>query len=153
MNATWEQIQTLADQYAKEFETTTRDDGTTYTRRREDCRAEDALQALCFKAHGEYLPDDYRYDYIWGALNAITMTDDEDEAHESVEQDVTALTHDLTAWLHSDVRRVWYLSETIDEFGGGLDGFQLLAVAQGTERREVLASVLESLRETVEDAD
>jgi hypothetical protein len=92
--------------------------------------------------------DDYHYKWFAYAFQAIADNADwgEDmgtdaemiEAIENIEFETEAdiYTSDLTKWLHSDVDRVWYLTDAIIEFKPE-DGFALLSIAQDTEIREV----------------
>ncbi len=131
---------TLARQYYQAFEHDKRTDGSQFWKRRDTC-SEDHLQQLCFDAHADMLPDDYKYEFIIDALSILADTE-ADEAAERIEAD--CYTHDLTAWLHSRIGRVSYLTEVLESYEPK-DGFQLLALAQYTERTEVFHSVLGSL--------
>ena len=139
-------IQDLAAHFEAEFVTGTREDGTRFLKCKDS--ENETLTQLIYDAHGEMLPDDYRYEFIHDALAAIAEYENPEEAIEAVEADI--YTQDLTAWLHSRNDRVNYLSEVQEEFGPLEDGFQLLAAAQHKEKTEVFYSVLQSLRDLVE---
>lgn len=96
---------------------------------------------LCHKAHGEMLPDDWRYQFIHQALCALSESEDWDD----VELEADIYTNELTAWLHSRADRVYWLTEALTEFGPINDGFQALQTAQYLEKREVLEIVKEAL--------
>jgi hypothetical protein len=149
-------IQELASDYSRRFVGDTRADGSKF-RKVADGQETEPLRDLIYKAHGDMLPDDWRYRFIEEALDAIAEADDEDEA----ELEPSIYTHDLTGWLASRADRYGYCDEWLDEFGvdclkkpsagyGHNPTISLLAGGYWMEQREVLASVLESLREQVE---
>ncbi len=133
----------LAQEAQAQLETRTRDDGSRYICTKDG--APDWLTELIHKAHGDRLPDDYCYQFISDAIDAIAeeIGDEPADSLNCVEADM--YTTDLTAWLHSRCDRVYYLTEAQEEFGPIGDGFQLLATAQRTERDEIGGSVLASL--------
>jgi hypothetical protein len=135
----------LAQRYHEAFEHAEREDGSGYWRRKDRKTTDDALYRLCYDAHDGMLPDDYKYRFIVDALTAIADAEPgrEAEAADTIEPD--CYTGQLTAWLHSDIRRVFYCNETLETYAPK-DGFQLLALAQQAEQREVFASVLRSLQ-------
>lgn len=121
-----------------------REDGETFLRL-QDGRPEWML-AVIRAAHDGWLPDDYRYRWAYHALDRIKEAADREEARDMVyDVEADAYTHDLTTWLASDNRRVYYLTEALEEFGNPEDGFRLLATAQYLERREVGHATLHAL--------
>ena len=142
-------IQILAAQFQAAFITDTREDGTRFLK----CKDTDneALTQLIYDAHGDMLPDDHRYEFIHDALIALADYDDPEEAIEAIEPDI--YTSDLTAWLHSRNDRMHYLTYAQQEFGPFEDGFKLLAAAQQMEKTEVFQSVLQSLRDLVDQLE
>lgn len=141
-------IETLAADFARRFEGATRDDGTKYRRVRTDDANED-LTALIMAAHdgGEVLPDDWRYQMIEDALDAIA------EDGEDATLEPAIYTHELTGWLHSSADRFGYCDEVIEEHGKPEGMTQILQLGMAREQEEVLASVLSSLRKLVEAAE
>lgn len=102
------------------------------------------LTDLCHEAHGDKLPDNWCYQFIHEALDAISETDN----YEDIDLEADIYTNDLTKWLHSRVDRVYYLTQALEELEPK-DGFQALAYAQYLEKREVLDSVKQSLEALV----
>jgi hypothetical protein len=142
-------LQTLASQMSLAFETATRPtSGETFLKLKAD--APGWMVTVCRKAHddAQLLPEDLRYAFIEQAVDALAGHDDPDEARNSLEPDI--YTSDLTAWLHSQNSRVYYLGEALTEFGSFRDGFQLLATAQMIEKEEVFHQVLAALQEELE---
>jgi hypothetical protein len=136
------------------MERATRDDGTVH-RRFKDGRPE-WLQDLAYAAHdnGDIWPDDWRYEFIEEALDALADADpdaDPEEVLYEIEPDI--YTSDLTRWLDSSNSRVFYLTEVLEEFGGDLDGFQLLSMAQAQEKQETASQVLAFIMERAEDME
>lgn len=144
---------TLATEAASWMERATRDDGTVY-RRFKDGRPE-WLQDLAYAAHdnGGIWADDWRYEFIEEALDALADADpdaDPEEVLYEIEPDI--LTSELTRWLDSRNSRVHYLSEVLEEYGSeGMDGFRLLALAQGREKQETASQVLAFIMERAEE--
>jgi hypothetical protein len=109
------------------------------------------LKELIRSAHGESLPDDYIYEFISDALDLIAECETEEEVEERIcEIEADVYTSNLTAWLNSTNSRVYYLTEALTEFEAK-DGFNALMIAQSLEKQEVARSVLNSLRELVEE--
>jgi hypothetical protein len=133
-------IQEKASKAYDHFKQDTRNDGKKFWKH----DGPQWVTDLCHTAHGEMLPDDFRYKFIVEALSALADSDDPDE----IELKADIYTSDLTGWLHSRNDRVCYLSEALEEFGRDLgDGFKLLAYAQYLEKREVLDAVKSFLNE------
>jgi hypothetical protein len=147
-------IQELAKDFSRRFEGATRDDGTKY-RRVKDGEQTEELQALIFAAHdaGGMLPDDWRYQFIEEALDAIS------EDGEDAQLEPSIYTHELTGWLHSRADRYGYCDEAIGEYGvmsGDVKPtgmIQLLTWGMAQEQQEVLSSVLASLEKLVEEME
>lgn len=102
-------------------------------------------QDVIREVHGDKMPDDTTYAYIWDALNIIVENPDasEDELrHEIEEPDV--YTSDLTAWLHERNDHIEYLDRAIDEFNPK-DGFAALQIAQALHKQEIANSLLNEL--------
>jgi hypothetical protein len=148
----------LAQQGYDAFERATRPDSDeTYTRMKDD--APYWLEGLVRDAHGEFLPNDWRYDSIRSALGFIADNDldadDLDDGAEWCDQNVDTYTGARLAWLASDLRRPGYCDEALDEFGGPADArggiVAIIGLGQYMESGEIWASVVESLRIAAEE--
>lgn len=103
-------------------------------------------------AHGDMLPDDWRYEMIENAAGALSDTDDEDDAREIIENNVPVYNADLLRWLGSHGGRAGYCDDAADEYGvRGI--MNLIQLGFMVEAREVFESVLAALRERAEAAD
>lgn len=147
-------IHELAADAYRCFETATRDDGSHYVRTRDD--APEWVGDLVRAAHGDMLPDDWRYQAIRDALGAIddagADADLDDLGHEFADGNVDTYTGERIAWLGSHASRAGYCDEAADEFGGeDLGIVERIGLGQYAELREVYASVLESLRERADE--
>src|SRR5881394_1069495 len=104
---------------------------------------------LCHHAHGSMMPDDWRYEFIQDALNAIEDGADEDRL------DLDALypyTADRLAWLASHLDRPGYCDAAAEEAGGPpADVLAFVAWGMDRELREVLDLVRSKLEEIAED--
>jgi len=110
-----------------------------------------ALHDSVMKAHGDRLPDDWIFDKYHSILGTIAdydierASDLDDKRSEIVDGLVDVYTSDLTAWLHSDNRNVYYLEEAQKEYGEAPDGFALLMRAQYMAIDEIFSEVQELL--------
>jgi hypothetical protein len=141
-------IQKLAEEYHALFVLGKRGDGTEYWHIPREERTPE-LTELCHKAHGDMLPDDWRYSFIVEALALISES--ANPRDERLEADI--YTHELTSWLHSRADRHGYCDEFRDEFGEPDNTFNLLQGGQYMEKQEVYHSVLSSLESMLEDEE
>ncbi len=140
----------LATEALSHFAQGTRDNGSTYWYC--DDTSPDWLESLCLDAHGDLLPNDWRYDFIVRSLSALSESDDPDTARDSLEPDI--YTAELTAWLASHGERLGYVDEYVSEYGWP-GTFEALQGGQLAEMQEVYSSVytsLDNLTETDDDA-
>jgi hypothetical protein len=146
-------LKQLAEEALGYFERRTRESGAEYYATKDNRPG--WVYDLIYSAHGDMLPDDYKYRFIRDALGIISDNGgDDDVLQEALDQSVDVYTSDLTHWLASAVSRVYYISEVLSEYGGDIeDGFRLLMMAQYNERREVLDSVLQSLMDRLNEIE
>lgn len=159
-----DKVRQLAAKYLNQIEPLERLNFSTY-KRKDD--ADDDLKELCMTAHGDNLPDDYKYNYIVDALELIadSSTDELQDLDGEIESDV--YNSDLLKWLSSNLNRAEYVNEYVRELGlsgvtdsnidvSQFDLFVLLSNGQWKEKTEVFQSVLSSLIELanqLEDED
>lgn len=115
----------------------------------------DWVTTLNRAAHGDMLPDDYKYAFIVEALDAIAASGAEtrwdienlDKCEITLEADI--YTADLLAWLASRNDRLSYCDDFAREMSDGTSDFAdtlaRIAGGQYTEKNEVLHSVIGSL--------
>jgi len=137
-------INSKAQKLVKHFTTATRQDGSSYCYLNDS--APEQLKNAVRTAHGERFPDDFIYSTFLSLLERIGDYDiaDRDQLDELrgeiVDGEVDVMTYDLTKWLNSDVRNVYYLTEALEE--GIIDGFQALTLAQYKAIDEVMEEVI-----------
>ena len=140
-------LKDFAHEMSRAFVGDKRNDGTEFRKLRDG--SPEWMKDVCFKAHGDMMPDDHRYEMIEEACDALADHDDEDEARDSLEADV--YTSELTAWLHSRVDRTGYVDEALEEYGGEVKGISdAIALGQMKEKEEVFGLVVEALTELVD---
>lgn len=111
------------------------------------------------EAHGDMLPDDWRYEAIWAVSEALSDLgadeDHEDAIHEIADGLVDVYTANLTKWLASSLERVAYVDEAREDFGGeGNDLETAIKRGQFLEYREIASSLVSALAALVdEDSD
>lgn len=142
-------IEELAE-YAKSFFTTTqRPDGTRIYVLKD--RYPSWVYRMVYKAHddGNWLPDDYKYEYVVETLDALSEGRVPEEGMTEIEPDV--YTRDLQNWLTSHRERSAYVDEAVREMGypdQGLD--QAFMFGQIAEKEEVWRIVVSALEERLE---
>jgi len=137
-------IKEFAEELQGYLTTDKRDDDTQFIKTTENCPT--WFKSLVMEAHGEMMPEDYKYQFVSDAIDYIADNGDNDDLLDCPEIEPDWYTSDLTAWLHSDNRRVYYLTEVLEELGIK-DGFQALASAQLREKEEVYFIILNGIRE------
>jgi hypothetical protein len=143
-------IQELAKEAGSYFVGAKRDSGTTF-RKLKDERPEWVYE-LVREAHGDMLPDDWRYEAIETVLEAIEGIDDPDD-HPTFEPDV--YNSDLYKWLSSHSNRSAYCDAAADE--GSLSERASMAdrlmAGQVMEYEEIYGSVIQSLRDRLDEIE
>jgi hypothetical protein len=104
------------------------------------------VQDLCREAHLGEMPNDWVFGVIHSALETYADYDDPDDI--DILPDM--YTADLTGWLHENVSRVGYLTDALQTFGGGLDGFTLLSWAQYLHKTSIYATVQTALEDRID---
>lgn len=145
----------LAAEAARCFETATRYSGEPYVRTTDD--APEWVGGLVRHAHGNFMPDDWRYKCIRDALDFIAESTEAelaelvDLAHDFADR-ADVYNADLLRWVASSLRRMGYVDEAMQEHGAQSLG---IALQQGQylERREVCELVLDALRERLDEIE
>lgn len=101
-------------------------------------------------AHGQMLPDDWKYQCIQCALDDFAECEDPEDVIANLEEDIE--THSLLKWLGSSNLRVGYCDDAADEWGiePESDILRRIGLGQRFEKIEVYNSVLWSLQTQVE---
>ena len=148
-------IQDRAREAASWFEYAGRtDERDEYIRTREG--RPEWVQELVWAAHGNgaLLPDDYRYRWTLEALEAIAELDETadlgDATHDFADS-VDVYNAALLAWLSSNLNRIGYVDEWLEEAGAEGIGSQgvmgAVMAGQYREREEVFGLVVDALAE------
>ncbi len=147
-------IQQLAAEMAAQFETRTHNNGDTF-----QCLKDghpDWMHDVCRKAHGDMLPDDYRYDMIATACEAIsesydTQIEDRDFG-QAIDGCVSVYNHEQLRWLASNLNRAGYCDKAAVQFGNDSpDIMKMIAGGWYYEADEVFSLVIDALTEEVEN--
>lgn len=143
-------IKQLAHEMSRSFEGRERNNGDKF-RCLKDGHPE-WMKDVCFKAHSDMMPDDYRYEFIEQAVDAIADADSVEDARDGLEADV--YTSELTAWLHSRVGRTGYVDDAVEEYGCDLKSIvDALMIGQLREKQEVFDLVVSALEDLASDND
>lgn len=99
---------------------------------------------LCHHAHGDMLPDDWRYEFIQDALNALENDGDDENGPDL--DDVYPYTADRLNWLASRLDRHGYCDEAAEDIGESPKQIlDLIALGMDRELREVFDLIRERL--------
>lgn len=148
-------VKELAEQMSRAFEKRERTNGDEFWALKDG--SPEWMTDVCHKAHddSDMMPDDWRYQFIVEAVNAISEHegDDEDiaEAVNTIEADV--YTSRLTGWLHSRVSRIEWMDQASEAYGKFDTISDHLQMAQSMEKEETFFQVLEALRDLATDED
>ena len=159
MSTMTDQLHKIAAEAYACFETATRDNGSEFVRVKEG--SPEWVTDLVRKAHGDdFLPDDWRYETIRSALGFIadeatdksaptSDRDPDDASAEFADSQVDVYTSELIAWMGSNLRRVGYVDEAVEEYGGELAGdiVRQIMLGQYAEAEEVYALTLNALED------
>lgn len=118
--------------------------------------APDWVRDLVYAAHGDFGPDDYRYEAIRSAagfLHDNPSTDPDDAASEFADDQVDVYNAKRYAWLASNLNRAEYVDEATEEFGPAENVTDAIGRGQYLELQEVYNSVLQSLRDLQEEEE
>lgn len=142
-----EQMMKLAAECQSYLEEGTRPDGSKYIRQTR--QAPKWFQDLCRKAHGDLLPDDWRYKFIAESLTQLKeYGGDREEACSWIEADT--YNSDLLDWLRSNVNRASFVDEARGEYGPGDGVIDEIARGQQLEKIAVFHLVADFLEAKVE---
>lgn len=153
-------IQDIATEAAGWFETAKREGRDehvdAYFVRMKDGRPE-WLFELVHEAHGDFLPDDWRYKTISEALEWIADGNDPGDAGSFADDAVDVYTGARFAWLASNLNRAGYVDEAVQELGDGAypKGGIVEAIGWGqyTEAAEVFGTVERLLEARVDELE
>lgn len=139
-------IQDLARIALEFFETRTRDSGETFETTRDD--APDWIVDMIRDAHGDFLPEDWRYSTIRDAVSWIADNPSaDDDSGEFADSAVDTDSHARLQWLASNLNRAGYVDDACEEMGAdpGLGIIERIGWGQCAEASEIYGSVYASL--------
>lgn len=131
-----EKISKKANEFLQYFKKIKRNENEEFYTLEDQAPSE--LKELVREAHGDFLPDDFRYRTICDALYAFADCGSDQNLDEiRLEPDIYY--HDLLKWLSSNLKRVFYCDEAISEFGlEKVDTMVLITHGQQFEKDEVI---------------
>jgi hypothetical protein len=120
------------------------------------------LREMVYRAHGDMLPDDYRYAMVDSALDLIATLDDDvtettlDEiGSEFADNEVSVYNRDRLDWLSSSLTRAAFVDEAAEEglIAPDADTFTRIGVGWYTEAEQVWSTVVQCLVERAEEIE
>jgi hypothetical protein len=137
-------IQTLATDLNGSFIKKTRSNGESFNCLTDDHA--DWMQDVCRIAHGDQLPNDYRFEMIRDCLAVIIEADDLDGAQDQLSEYVPVYNSDLIGWLASSNSRHCYVDEGMADGWESFSILEMIGFGYLVELREtfdLLVSALE----------
>lgn len=153
-------IEELARALSDSLVQCTRDNGnhdpglSRYTALKDE--APDWMRDVCHAAHGDMLPDDWRYEFIDDAALALADAEgDLDSARDLLNaSDSYCYTVQQTGWLHSRNGRFGYVDDAIrGSYCDGSDVMQAIQAGMLIEQEETLQLLYDALEELAGDDD
>jgi hypothetical protein len=148
-------IHSLAGEAYDCFERRERDNGDSFVSLKDN--APEWLSDLVRDAHGDFLPDDWRYASIRSALGAIhdagEDADVDDLSFEFADSNVDTHNAARCEWLASHLARGFYCDDAVNEGLVADDSgiFTRIGIGQYIESREVFESVRRSLSDRLDE--
>lgn len=149
-------IRNFAQSMYDAFETKTRDSGETFVSLKDG--SPEWMTEIVHSAHGDMMPDDFRYRITKAACGFIADRSDDtdlDDVSYEFSDDVDVYNASLLEWVSSNMTRAAYVDEALEEYGTK-SLWSALQQGQASERREIFDTVLAALREheeTLETSD
>lgn len=105
---------------------------------------------VIWKAHLDRMPDDDIYKRIYEILSTIVNCESIEEMEDRIiEMSPDPYTKQLTEWLNSDIKNVYYLTNAIENYEPD-DGFSLLSLAQKIYIDEIGHALIRAIQEELE---
>ncbi len=152
-------VQSLAEEMGRAFERKKRNDDSEYVSLKDG--SPEWMTNVCHEAHKDgslsaagfnaMMPDDWRYDFIEDACDALSEAENADEADEHLHEYITYYDHNR--WLASRNDRSGYCDEAREELGEAGDMDAQISQGLHYEQREVLGLVRAALEELVDAED
>ena len=113
----------------------------------------DTYQEFFHHAHGDMLPDDFRYKMIHDVLCNMDDDDDQDPI-DMLESLIPIYSSDLLQWVSSNLSRISYCDQYQDEYdGSALKLTEIITGGYFEELQEVYYLINEWLDENTEESD
>jgi len=109
----------------------------------------DTYQEFFHHVHGDMLPDDFRYKMIHDILQEMDDTEEYDELN--IDDLIPIYTYELTSWLESNISRLSYCDDYLQEYGEVNDTISLLLGGYMMELNEVYYLINEWLDENTDE--
>ena len=106
-------------------------------------------QELFFHVHDGMLPDDHKYRMIHSILQE--MDDNEEYEDLNIDDLIPIYTYELTSWLESNISRLSYCDDYLQEYGEVNDTISLLLGGYMMELNEVYYLINEWLDENTDE--
>ena len=109
----------------------------------------ETYQEFFHHAHGDMLPDDFRYKMIHSILQEMDDTEEYDDL--CIDDLIPIYTNELISWLDSNITRLSYCDQYLEEYVAISDTISLLSGGYMMELQEVYYLIVEWLDENTDE--
>ncbi len=111
----------------------------------------ETYQEFFHHCHSDMLPDDHKYRMIHSILQEMDDTEEYEDLN--IDDLIPIYTYELTSWLESNISRLSYCDDYLQEYGEVNDTISLLLGGYMMELNEVYYLINEWLDENNEESD
>jgi len=111
----------------------------------------ETYQEFFHHCHSDMLPDDHKYRMIHSILQEM----DDNEEYEDLDIDnlIPIYTYELTSWLESNISRLSYCDDYLQEYGEISDTISLLSGGYMMELQEVYGLIVEWIDDNTDEEE
>jgi hypothetical protein len=120
------------------------------------CGDPEWIQDMIHECHYQgMLPDNYVFEWVYEFCNEIADLDEDGDPLD-IEVHADTYTHDLLKWLSSNLTRMDFVEDAIDEYYNCNDKCDLalmIGIGQEKEMQEVLYTLADKLQDRIDEED
>lgn len=115
------------------------------------------IQDMIYKCHyNGMLPDDFVFEQVYNFCSIISTLDPRDDPRE-IEVYSDDYTHDRLKWLCSNLARLDYVDDAIDEYfdsnGDRSDIAVFIGIGQQKEKQDILNTIIDTLNDRIDELE
>lgn len=112
------------------------------------------IQDMIHECHyNGMLPDDYVFEWVYEFCREISELNEDDDPLD-IEVHGDTYTHDLLRWLSSNLSRIDFVEDALDEgWTGKCDLPLMIGIGQEREMQEVLYTIIDKLQDRIDEEE